>query len=1098
MLACLTAWSSSALLEPFCWWSAPEDGSATLAVIRVERGEHHAELLADALAGADPEDVALVAFLPASAGEVVSAAFANAADRCVAMANQVLAFNLEAASECTMVVAPAQVGQPIPRDLFLARWAANVYVAPEDRSDPSDFDHLAGNPAAFPRHASHALASIADLWVGAGRDAPRVLATLAARQPSIAPAPVQVVRCFSRVLDYGYVVDHVAAGVFREEVAWPNPDTRSFDRIAQPDEILPDVAVSFLDKHKDVLGVSDCPPLTLEPLKRLKLLAALRMFIRLVIRRIRNKPFEMLENQLAKLHDAAADRIEQYSGGSILVKRHRDSIGNERGLLNVSKRIDRPLYVPDGPIVKTWTELRRLTLGLVDGGDIPPDIADEILRRGALRALVTNPPHIAPNPADKPPATEAHPNPRACDPLRFIEERGDAVDAAAPESHADADERDTSFLGLVGTGIAEALLKARREAAADLEPTDEQRAAWLAAEARRRRARQILGMKALCVTVAAAGLGYLAWTRLDLLSRIPVLALIFGLWVVLSAVLARRLLYIKRAAERELAQRQLDQLNGAMLRAQRAGDMVRLERRYEEFLDWSEILGWLAHRPWMAEPLDRIDSFGVLEPETVPAALQIGVTLQTDKHLGQLIGRGRARMFTAGWLGALYQAVEQRAMRDLALEANDAVGGGGLDLPDPADDVREDPESPRRRFLAMVVRGDGRHLDDNPLSQDLLGMIDSMPLDGVAHEVHVTRAGDEHAVRALQPAVGWFDPPEGLDNIAKPLRRAVADMQIGGADCAGAVVHGRVVTVQAGADERLRVAVADGPMREMSIACASGGLVLLEDAGEAKADTARSGEAGADDEFDAEEQSAAENVEMKADEFGDLDEPDANAATTAPAAEPGTLPVGFELSRMKLAVGEPVLGIGRDRTSWGLITAAAQGRPARVTFSAAVDRAGTPIVDLDGRLLGIQGRPPHARRGVVPPPDEAVLIGVEVVRRLLEGQSDGEPGVPPPQGAPRRRAATTAPTPTEFLSQPYEQGAGMALLPQHWTDNRDGHVIVEVAPERLDLSPANAHIGLLSAGARFHKPLRVLVHRVDLTHPVSTDQLSSCGPQELS
>jgi hypothetical protein len=72
----------------------------------------------------------------------------------------------------------------------------------------------------------------------------------------------------------------------------------------------------------------------------------------------------------------------------------------------------------------------------------------------------------------------------------------------------------------------------------------------------------------------------------------------------------------------------------------------------------------------------------------------------------------------------------------------------------------------------------------------------------------------------------------------------------------------------------------------------------------------------------------------------------------------------------------------------------------------------------------------------------------------------------------------------------------MALLPQHWTDNRDGHLIEEVTPEPPDLSPANADIGTLSTGARFHEPLRVLVHRVDLTHPVAADQLRSCRPDQ--
>lgn len=221
---------------------------------------------------------------------------------------------------------------------------------------------------------------------------------------------------------------------------------------------------------------------------------------------------------------------------------------------------------------------------------------------------------------------------------------------------------------------------------------------------------------------------------------------------------------------------------------------------------------------------------------------------------------------------------------------------------------------------------------------------------------------------------------------------------------------------------------------------------------------------------------------------------DAAGDEAGPAACLLPLPKGFVLSTVELAVGEPVLGIGRDKTTWGLVTAAPAGKPARVTFKMAAGPPGTPIVDLDGRLVGIQGRPPAPRRGVVVPRDEADLVAADVVRRLLDGEPAAEPGDMQPRATARRAAPVRPPTPTEFLAEPYQLAEGMAMLPQHWTDNRDGHLIEEVAPESPDLSPADADIGLLSTGARFHEPLRVLVHRVELTHPVTTDRLASCRP----
>lgn len=163
-----------------------------------------------------------------------------------------------------------------------------------------------------------------------------------------------------------------------------------------------------------------------------------------------------------------------------------------------------------------------------------------------------------------------------------------------------------------------------------------------------------------------------------------------------------------------------------------------------------------------------------------------------------------------------------------------------------------------------------------------------------------------------------------------------------------------------------------------------------------------------------------------------------------------------------------------------------------MTFSTAVGPAGTPIVDLDGRLLGIQGRSPTLRRGATPPANEADLIGVEILSFLRSGEGGDERPVTLPIAAPRRGGTPTRQTPTEFLGEPFHHAEGMALLPQHWTDSRDGHLIEDVAPEPPDLSSAEADIGVLSTGARFHEPLRLLVQRVDLTHPVTTDQLTSC------
>lgn len=632
---------------------------------------------------------------------------------------------------------------------------------------------------------------------------------------------------------------------------------------------------------------------------------------------------------------------------------------------------------------------------------------------------------------------------------------------AAPTPPAGAD----SFLWLVGSGIAEALLEARREGSRD-EPDTKPTEAQLARDAERRARRRGYVWRLVGGTLGACVAVYLAAAELDLLVAVPVVAVILSIWVLFLAYVARGLLALDHARERDAAQRQLDLINAAMLRAQRAGDAERLQRRYVEYLDWAEILAWIVHRPWTEVPLSRVEGFGTLHADTMPAAMQIGVAMPSDKHFAQLVSQGRTLMFSPGWLSSLFRAVQRRVRSDDESSRQSALDGAFDEGLDPEGDVSEDEESPRRVLLAAVRRGDGRRLDDNPLSRDLLEMIDRMPLDAVAPEVQVARAGDARPIQAMPAAVSWFDAPEDLDEIAAPLRPFAVRIRAGDVEFAGAIVGGTVVTAVNGDEATpLLVSAGDAAQRAMSGKGRAGPLALL-----------------ADDPMPPE-------GAHPADKDGSPNE-DGDAAASA---QPEPLPKGFVLATAELVVGDPVLGIGTESTSWGLVTATPPGEPARVTFRHSPGPAGTPLVDLDGRLMGIQAWPPPPRRGVVQPPNEARVHGIHLLRRLIAGEPDADEAPETEPVESRSRSANLARmTPTAFLAEPYTEAEGMSLLPQHWHDRRDGHFITGVAPQPPNLSPATADVGVLSTGARFHEPLRVLVQRVDLTDPVPAEQLQSC------
>src|SRR5439155_27099425 len=108
-----------------------------------------------------------------------------------------------------------------------------------------------------------------------------------------------------------------------------------------------------------------------EPTK-LGLLDALRRLVAERWARIRRKPFDWAGNTARRLHDAAAARIERLAGpdSDIRVRswhegRPRD--GDGMHLDDLCEHLDRPFFVPDGAVGPAWTELRHLSLGLVDG-----------------------------------------------------------------------------------------------------------------------------------------------------------------------------------------------------------------------------------------------------------------------------------------------------------------------------------------------------------------------------------------------------------------------------------------------------------------------------------------------------------------------------------------------------------------------------------------------------------------------------------------------------------------------------------------------------------------------------------------------------------
>jgi hypothetical protein len=1071
VMACLRSWSASGLLDPFCWWQAAKEGEPDFAVDRMEGGVPHREPLASALTGQPPERTALVAFYPATSEDGFDPRFSDRVSVHVTAAADVFAFRRHT-TECTMIVAPAEIGQTVPPELFDARWETNVYAAPEDRASPQDVNILPGDETRFPMHAAHALATLADLWSTPGQAEQPVLGNLGSGAFGDYAAPVQVARCFSRVLDFGYLPDHLAAHAFQAGPSWPNPDRRHYDIVSTSSAYAPYLVKRYLDAHREVLGLSVVEPIQMPPPPEYGLLEALWLLLTDLIWRLRRAPFEKLDEVRTAIYNRAATVI-QSKGGRRVRPLHGKTTGQVEEL---EADLERPLFVPDGAVAAAWTDLRRLALGLVDGAELPDWVEDGALRSGSTqRAVVVDPRRIVPDPEDVPPAVAAG-QPRACDPLnlddRFAKpESGEDQPEEVDQEHWVHPHLDTP-LWMVGVGIARALRTAEVEGAAP--PAAEERDAEAEAEelAAQRRLRTRLRRKQLRRRVGvsillAIAAGYGAWESLTLTLRPLAFAAIAAIWTLWAANLARKALLRDRDEEHAELQAELDRVNRAILRAQRAGDAIRLERRYDEYLDWAEATGWVVHHPWVGAPLAGVEIRAPIDRETLPAAAAVAVA-PAGEGLAALARRAQSQLFSPRWLSDVYAGVESAVMS----EAEGGVGyagGGDARWPDPAGDVSPDPGSPRRVLLAALRRGDHRQLDQSDMAANLLDFLDAEPIDALAKTTvpldHRMRSGGLEAL-ALPPAVGWFSAPDSIEQVADRAGGAVVSIEAkrGGVPIAGSGVvvgaDGLVATARrlAADCEEIAVTTADGEVHDAELLRLSplADLALL----------------------------TAASIEV---DGATLDGADSRigqgdpVVTLCPAPSPDD---------------EPALG-------WGLVTSTAQAdgcRSFQVTLQSPDLASGAPVFDVQGRIVGIASTGASANgSGESDGGSVAAIAPVDALHALIatESTSPSVRGDGSADGDARAPGAGPARTPSEFLGA-IAPGAGpVHLLPQHWVSPDADEEVARFLPEDATAHvDGNTPIERLSGRSRFHTPIRVLFHRTDLPKPSRSQRLASCVDDE--
>jgi S1-C subfamily serine protease len=788
--------------------------------------------------------------------------------------------------------------------------------------------------------------------------------------------------------------------------------------------------------------------------------------------RIRRKPFEMVRQKIDSIHDAAADWVEKQAGPDSGIRVKRRGRGGERGgdRLDLDVVLEKPLVVPDGPVSEAWSALRRLVLGLVDGSELPGGIDQTRLVNGrGQRALVAEPAALAADPEAEPPPVAGFGG-RICDPLHLDPELARVEDAdeegAETERRALAEwseQHSSTLLWRVGLRIARSLRAAEAEAEAEVatqavageeESTEDEQERDASSQAERRRLRRRLRNSLLLRSGVALLLAAGAIGRLNLIGIAAALAAIGVLWVLGLAGAARHWFLADEQISRREDEEELARLNAALRRSLRMGDRIRLERRYREFLDWAEAIGRLVHKPWVGDPLDRVSLSPPVDHASLPAAFSVAIAETSELGLERLSAAAGAGVFNPGWLSALYENTERLEMTEMLVRRGRAAEDAEVSRPDPAADVGKDPQGPRRQLLDAIVRGAHRSLTESDFSEDVLRYIADLEPDRVCERVAVlptadgATAGEE--IDALPPALAGFEPPTVLPQLVADLSPTVVGVvceagyrQLTGS---GVVVgEGRIATARALVDgaRSIEVVTADGRRlgAELTGTDPNAGLAVL----------------------------ALEST-------GEL--------PSAPLPEAVTVRQGDAV----VSIGRPRPELDRPAVGWGLVTSAGAAASLQVAYQGEAGAAGSPLFDLDGRLLGV-----HCPADAAGESAGRVTSVVPVARlqALLEGgigSTDGAPLERADRGPGRGEAVTRA---SAFIDELTNVETAPALLPHHWKDADSKNETRETIPAAEEAHSGSEKLTNLVAGLAFRAPLRVLVHRVDLVAPVAVAELAS-------
>lgn len=771
----LRAWSGSQLLDPVLLLTPTDDGA--LASRAVRRGEAEDVSVIEALRGVDLKSVVQVTV---AIGPEVENPDPVIAAHDLASSLLERAIGADAWESAALVAIPDHPARRCSPELLLPAFDPWVVVAAEDRAHPAGVNTLIDpDDGHLARHAAHAVVALANAWSFTSDEVNYIAKARAAGAATA--GTTDLVRCYTRLIDAGYLADHVAAQVLRPGVRWPNPDVNEFDDVDLEDDQNQAVADEFLKVHAPTLGLTEIQPLVHKRTK-LSLWEAIKAVFRFMVDRLRRMPAQWLDDRIGKLYNTVAERVEGM-GADVKVRRWREREPGEAPRDFLDELAARRLKVEPGAVGPTWEDMWRLSIGLVDGTALPTSLDLPFLVAGQRRLLETDPRLIVPDPEDRPPGTRDRAEYRSCDPKRFDPVVSSAF--LAGQGPVDADQgnsamgawykpRSRSLLWRIGVGIAQALNQAELE---KVRPSTED---WdnleeLAAEVEEKtgkfRRRYFIWLLVRTV-LAIAGSFALVFSDIPAWAQLAGPPVVWLLWLYLLGRGWQRTNGRVKALEDDAAERSEQLLHQLFLALVREADFERLGWRYAEYLDWAEIIGWYLHRPFVGREGEELDVAEALDPDSIPAALGAGLGDVGLTTFDTICQASKARLFLASWLKTYYETVRESLVGDWQEKRgldSDQTRPTGF-----ADNTRG-AASLRRHLVAEARKGTGRRLTDNPMSPALLEQLSGRPLTKVIDGVVPIADGHEHW---LPPVGAWLTDSTDLAQVADTIQPTVVRIRV--------------------------------------------------------------------------------------------------------------------------------------------------------------------------------------------------------------------------------------------------------------------------------------------------------------------------------